>query len=173
LKQYLQTGKSEPIYRQMYDQATEAIKKYLVGHSYPSSYLFLGELPEGKNNPANLSPKMDHLVCFIGGSFALGATEGLPLNKITRMLSDRDKQDVELGKEITRSCYEMYNSTATRLASEIVYFNTKSSNVQGSNQDSHEKDIIIQPRDTHNILRPETVESLFLLWRITGDDKYR
>ncbi|KAG2179971.1 hypothetical protein INT43_003758 [Umbelopsis isabellina] len=173
LKQYLQTGKSEPIYRQMYDQATDAMKKYLIGHSYPSNYLYLGELPEGKNNPSNLSPKMDHLVCFIGGSFALGATEGPSLSKTTKMMSDRDNYDIKLGQEITRSCYEMYNSTATGLASEIVYFNTKSNNVQGSNQDSHEKDIIIQPRDTHNILRPETVESLFLLWRITGDDKYR
>jgi len=25
----------------------------------------------------------------------------------------------------------------------------------------------------HNIQRPETVESLFILWRITGDPKYR
>ena len=25
----------------------------------------------------------------------------------------------------------------------------------------------------HNIQRPETVESLFILWRITGDVKYR
>ena len=25
----------------------------------------------------------------------------------------------------------------------------------------------------HNLLRPETVEALFLLWRTTGDAKYR
>lgn len=25
----------------------------------------------------------------------------------------------------------------------------------------------------HNLLRPETVESLFVLWRTTGDVKYR
>ena len=26
---------------------------------------------------------------------------------------------------------------------------------------------------THNLLRPETVEALFVLWRTTGDVKYR
>ena len=30
-----------------------------------------------------------------------------------------------------------------------------------------------QPLDAHNLLRPETVESLFLLHRITGDKKYQ
>ena len=30
-----------------------------------------------------------------------------------------------------------------------------------------------QPADTHNLLRPETVESLFYLYRLTGEKKYR
>lgn len=33
-------------------------------------------------------------------------------------------------------------------------------------------DIIIKPADRHNLLRPETVESLFILYRITEDPKY-
>lgn len=28
-------------------------------------------------------------------------------------------------------------------------------------------------QDAHNLLRPETLESLFVLWRVTGDAKYR
>ncbi len=28
-------------------------------------------------------------------------------------------------------------------------------------------------QDAHNLLRPETVESLFVLWRVTGDPQYR
>lgn len=173
LKQYLQTNKTEPIYRKMYDQTVDAMKKHLVHYSQPSNYLFLGELPQGRNNPSNVSPKMDHLVCFMGGSFALGATEGPSLKQAAQGLSDRDLEDIRLGKELTRTCYEMYNHTATGLASEIVYFNMQSSNIQGENQDSLEQDIIIQPRDTHCLLRPETVESLFVLWRITGDNVYR
>lgn len=30
-----------------------------------------------------------------------------------------------------------------------------------------------QPADRHNLLRPETVESLFYLYRVTGDRKYQ
>jgi mannosyl-oligosaccharide alpha-1,2-mannosidase len=155
----------------MYDQTVNAMKKYLVRHSQPSEFLFLGELPQGKNSPDHISPKMDHLVCFMGGSFALGATEGPSLKDNQRQLTSQDLEDIRLGEELTRTCYEMYNSTATGLASEIVYFNMQS--VDDASQDSHNHDIIIKPRDTHCLLRPETVESLFLLWRITGDEMYR
>ena len=29
------------------------------------------------------------------------------------------------------------------------------------------------PQDSHNLLRPETMESLFVLWRVTRDSQYR
>lgn len=32
---------------------------------------------------------------------------------------------------------------------------------------------VLQPADRHNLLRPETVESLFYLYRFTKDTKYR
>jgi len=35
------------------------------------------------------------------------------------------------------------------------------------------QDYDIRPNDVHNLQRPETVESLFYMWRITGDDTYR
>jgi len=47
---------------------------------------------------------------------------------------------------------------------EIVHRNTE----PGSKEDLYVKD-----NDAHNLLRPETVESLFVLWRLTGDHKYR
>ncbi len=31
----------------------------------------------------------------------------------------------------------------------------------------------MSPGAAHNLLRPETVEALFVLWRTTGDAKYR
>ncbi|KAJ3494326.1 hypothetical protein NLG97_g4149 [Lecanicillium saksenae] len=35
------------------------------------------------------------------------------------------------------------------------------------------EDFVVKPNDAHNLQRPETVESLFYMWRITGDVKYR
>lgn len=31
----------------------------------------------------------------------------------------------------------------------------------------------LQPKGNRNLLRPETVESLFYMWRVTGEPKYR
>ena len=107
----------------------------------------------------------------------------------------------QTAKELTSTCYQMYERMPLKLSPEIVYFNTDPS---GS------EDIIVKPADTHNLLRPETVErqgffffffiffiifylrsinvaallvfdycrchyyfSLFVLYRITEDDKYR
>lgn len=74
LKQYLQTSKQEPIYLSMWDQALAGIRKHLVTYSFPSNFLIVAERPNGLNRP--LVPKMDHLVCFLPGTIALGATGG-------------------------------------------------------------------------------------------------
>jgi len=45
--------------------------------------------------------------------------------------------------------------------------------LDGGNKNSEfVNDIIIKHADRHNLLRPETVESLFILYRITEDPKY-
>jgi mannosyl-oligosaccharide alpha-1,2-mannosidase len=38
---------------------------------------------------------------------------------------------------------------------------------------SWRKDFVVKSNDQHNLQRPETLESLFYMWRITGDIKYR
>src|SRR5271170_7510452 len=104
LKQYLQTSMSEPVYRTMYDHAMNGVKRHLVGYSYPSQFTFVGELPQGISS-ATLSPKMDHLVCFLGGNFALGATEGKTLLQAKEKgWTVRQQEDLDLGEAITRSC---------------------------------------------------------------------
>lgn len=42
----------------------------------------------------------------------------------------------------------------------------------GNKSSKYLNDIIIKRADRHNLLRPETVESLFVLYRITEDPKY-
>ncbi len=48
---------------------------------------------------------------------------------------------------------------ATGLAPEIAFFNTDAN--------SHQDDIVVKDSDAHNLLRPETVESLFIMYRLT------
>lgn len=164
LKQYLQTSQQEPVYYDMYKESLDGVKKYLTGYSKPNNLLFIGEKENGLNSP--LSNKMDHLVCFYGGLVSLGATNGLPLQEAQKLPDwNQEKQaDFEFGEKLTYTCYRMYKDTPTGLAPEIVVFNT---------DDTKSRDFYIKPLDKHNLQRPETVESLFYLYRLTGDEKWR
>ncbi|KAK3841428.1 MAG: glycoside hydrolase, partial [Linnemannia gamsii] len=176
IKQYLQTGQKEKVYKEMYDKAIAGIKKHLLGRTTPNNLLFVGEI--SKYNPKQLSPKMDHLVCFLGGTLALGSTNGHPLTSLPQAragFSRVQESDFRMGEELTESCYEMYRQTETGLAAEIVYWVQNEEQVRGKTAQQHApgSDFIVNDRDGHNWLRPETVESLFYLWRTTGDEKYR
>lgn len=164
LKQYLQTNNEEPIYWNMYRESVDGVKKHLTRQSYPNKLTFIGELDHGING--EFSSKMDHLVCFYGGLLAVGATNGLTYDEAKKLPNwDEDKEsDFQLGEQLTYTCYKMYHDVPTGLSPEIVVFN-----------EDHEKDFdfMIKKLDRHNLQRPETVESLFYLFRLTGDEKYR
>ncbi len=82
---------------------------------------------------------MDHLVCFLGGNLALGATEGKTLAEARKKgWTVKQQADLDLGEELTRSCFEMYNMTQTGIAPEIVKFNTDTTKTE---------DITIKPND--------------------------
>ncbi|ONH66656.1 Mannosyl-oligosaccharide 1,2-alpha-mannosidase [Cyberlindnera fabianii] len=164
LKQYLQTEEREPVYNTMYQESVRGMKDNLLRKSRPNGLAFLGELENGING--RFSNKMDHLVCFIGGLFALGATEGLTLEQARKssQWNQLKEEDMMLAKDITHTCWQMYERTATGLSPEIVVFNT---------HDTSTEDFYIKPNDKHCLQRPETVESLFILYRITKDPIYR
>ncbi|KAF9918501.1 mannosyl-oligosaccharide alpha-1,2-mannosidase [Lobosporangium transversale] len=176
IKQYLQTSKTQHVFKEMYDHAIAGVKKHLIGRTIPNHLLFIGEI--FKYSPSNLSPKMDHLVCFLGGTMALASTEGRSFDNKTfprSTLSQTGEEDFRIGEELTEACYEMYNQTETGLAPEIVYWVKSEDQLVGRSDVEHTpgSDFIINNADGHNWLRPETVESLFYMWRFTGDEKYR
>ncbi|WWD18947.1 hypothetical protein CI109_103403 [Kwoniella shandongensis] len=177
LKQWLQTDRQEPVYRDMYDEAMGGIKKHLIGQSKTSGLIFTQELhparhPKDQSQTWQVVPKQDHLVCFLGGSFILGVTEGGKREVDWTKLEEKDMEDFIVGKGIVESCMKTHD-TATGLAPEIAMW------VQWSNDKPEMVDWYIKPNqqgvliDGRNILRPETVESLFLAYRSTGDEKYR
>uniref|UniRef100_H3CI25 alpha-1,2-Mannosidase n=1 Tax=Tetraodon nigroviridis TaxID=99883 RepID=H3CI25_TETNG len=147
LKQWIQGGKTEDTLLEDYLQAIDGVKKHLVRQTGPSRLTFVGELSHNSFNP-----KMDHLVCFLPGTLALGAHNGLP------------GDHMDLAVKLMETCYQMYKQMETGLSPEIAHFNL---------QASDRRDIYVKPADRHNLLRPETVESLFYLYRFTKDTKYR
>ncbi|XP_045081660.1 endoplasmic reticulum mannosyl-oligosaccharide 1,2-alpha-mannosidase-like isoform X2 [Coregonus clupeaformis] len=147
LKQWIQGGKKETELLEDYLQALEGVKKNLLKKSSPNRLTFVGELSHGQ-----FSPKMDHLVCFLPGTLALGVHHGLPADHM------------ELAKQLMETCYQMYAQMETGLSPEIVHFNMHEGSI---------RDVDVKLADRHNLLRPETVESLFYLYRFTKDRKYR
>ncbi|KAM5587689.1 mannosyl-oligosaccharide 1,2-alpha-mannosidase MNS3 [Rosa sericea] len=161
----------------MYEEAMKGVRHRLVRKSIPNGLVFVGELPYGSDG--DFSPKMDHLVCFLAGTLALGATKGITKEKAMRdnLLNFEDMENLKLAEDLAKTCFEMYSVTSTGLAPEIAYFHTEEfsdGGLDGGNKSSkYLNDIIIKRADRHNLLRPETVESLFVLYRITEDPKYR
>nr|XP_060613211.1 endoplasmic reticulum mannosyl-oligosaccharide 1,2-alpha-mannosidase [Anolis sagrei ordinatus] len=148
LKQWIQGGKKENTLLEDYVKGIEGVKAHLLRKSQPKRLTFVGELAHGR-----FSAKMDHLVCFLPGALALGAHNGLPADHMT------------LAAELAETCYQMYAQVETGLSPEIVHFNLHAQ--------KDRKDVEIKAADRHNLLRPETVESLFYLYRFTGDKKYQ
>ncbi|XP_032597160.1 mannosyl-oligosaccharide alpha-1,2-mannosidase IA isoform X2 [Drosophila grimshawi] len=146
LKAWLQSGQTDEEAREMYDDAMLAIIDRMVRTS-PNGLTYVSDLKFDR-----LEHKMDHLACFSGGLFALGAT--------TRQNELTDKY-MEVGKGLTNTCHESYIRTPTQLGPEAFRFS-----------DAAEARAL-RSQEKYYILRPETFESYFVLWRLTHDQKYR
>ncbi|KAJ3588746.1 hypothetical protein NHX12_009600, partial [Muraenolepis orangiensis] len=148
LKQWIQGGKTEDSLLEDYLHALEGVRKHLLRQSGPNKLTFVGELSHNRFNP-----KMDHLVCFLPGTLALGVHHGLP------------GDHMDLAQQLMETCHQMYVQMETGLSPEIAQFNLPPSD---SGPDIH-----VKTPDRHNLLRPETVESLFYLHRFTHNPKYQ
>ena len=186
IKQYLQTSEGEPIYLDMWNEVLEGIKKYLITYTRHSSLTVLAERQSGLDQ--SLTPKMDHLVCFIPGTIALAVTGGQSVAEAKARLGSewtaKQDEDLRLAEELMKTCWGMYKTTSTGLAPEISYFNIdsparsyspniKSAEINWEKDTEWKGDYDIHTNDVHNLQRPETVESLFYMYRITRNPMYR
>lgn len=151
LKQWIQTGKTKDWLKNDYLIAVEGMKKHLLRYSKPQGLAFVGSL-SSMSPRASFRNEMEHLSCFLPGTLALGVLHGL------------DPSHLQLAAELGTSCYKMYESMPTGLSPEIAIFST----------DAKANRVITAPYHAqYNIHRPETIESLFYLYRATGEQKYR
>ncbi|KAJ6608839.1 glycoside hydrolase [Mycena sp. CBHHK59/15] len=185
LKQYLQTDRMEPVYKEMYDDAMQGIHDHLVKQTPTRQVTYIAELLPQSWDDWKTSwapqPKQEHLACFLAGSLMLGATTAGARTPHTVVsvpprlneLSSRGLRDWKTGVALLEGCMDTHR-TATGLSPEGVTFRTEADPaggdrdwyINGANQAS-------PPYDARYMLRPEIVESLFLAWRLTGDTRYR
>ena len=93
------------------------------------------------------SLQMDHLVCFWPGTLALAIQEDV-------LPSDPFLKEAHL---ILKACLKMH-VPPHNIAPEISSLS--------------ETDMYIKHQDAHNLLRPETLESLYMMWSLTKDEWY-
>ncbi|XP_055605865.1 mannosyl-oligosaccharide alpha-1,2-mannosidase IA isoform X1 [Uranotaenia lowii] len=146
LKAWIQSGHEDEEAREMYDDAMQAIIQHMIRTSQ-GGLTYVSDMKFDR-----LEHKMDHLACFAGGLFGLGGTT---LN------NQYSEKYLEIGEGLTNTCHESYVRTYTRLGPEAFRFND---GVEAKALKSQEK---------YYILRPETFESYFVMWRLTHDQKYR
>ena len=129
--------------RQQFDATIRTVRQKL--HRRDGAALFIADSQGGK-----VSNSMWHLACFAGGMYALGGATAANETEAGAYLAD--------AKDITATCRGGYASQPTGLGPERMTFSGGA---------------IGAAKEKEYILRPETAESFFYLWRTTHDSKYR
>ena len=135
-------------YKRMYITAVDTMLETLYKKNEYSNLYYIAEIDKN-----NFLAKMDELACFVGGNLALASYRNITGD------SKKSEKYLNAAIELTETCYQMWHETKSGLAPEYVIF-SKNGMHPGGGADYY-------------LLRPETVESLFYLYRITNNEKYR
>lgn len=76
-----------------------------------------------------------------------------------------EQSHMKLAEDLLQTCYTLYEQQGTGIGPERVSFFTQ------TNKLSRDKDFLVL--STRYLLRPETIESLFVLYRKTHNELYR
>lgn len=166
-KMHLLLGGLEPVYKKLYKSSMDTVKTNLLFRPMlPDNrdILFVGSASVNWNK-VTLRPEGQHLSCFAGGMFLLGG----------RLFSI--PADENIGARLTQGCVYAYDAFPTGIMPEIFEMVTCQS-VEGCEWDEDRwkregNDGL--PRGFSRVrvssygLRPEAIESVFILYRTTGN----
>ncbi len=186
-KEYALLGGLSEMYRDLYDGSMNtAIKHAFFRPMVPDDVdiLISGDVHADSPDQVTLEPKGQHLGCFTGGMLGLGG----------RLFNN--PEHVSLGRKLVDGCIWAYNALPFGMMPETFHMvpcplDGPCSWEEGkwhygvmsmmSGEDSRSATEVIADRrlppgftdigDTRYILRPEAIESVFILYRITGDRK--
>ncbi|KPI44291.1 Endoplasmic reticulum mannosyl-oligosaccharide 1,2-alpha-mannosidase [Cyphellophora attinorum] len=178
VKTHLLYGAVDDSYARMWAAALPQLKKHILFRPQApnnADLLFPGEIMTFKDLPQSFSGKVEHLSCFLGGLFALSS----------RTVID-NTEDIEIAAKLTNGCVWAYESTASGIMPDTVVFepcppsNPKctwnelsfAANTRKHGDATLPKGFIKVERPEY-LLRPEAIESVFYMYRITGDEIWR
>lgn len=159
-------------YKKMYLRAMEVVTEYILFRPMlpkREDILFAGTTFVHDDGGIQLVPEGQHLHCFLGGMFAVGG----------RLFGDQ--QHVSIGERLARGCAWVYNSFPTGLMPEyfslLECHSLKACSWNESLWDKEGNKSLTKgfrhARDPRYQLRPEAIESIFILYRITGQEDLR
>lgn len=165
-KMYALLGGLDQSYQTMWRVSMEVVVKNMLFRPMTpknADVLFTGDVRISKGQP-ELSHESQHLSCFVGGMFGLGG-------KLFQM-----EDHVNRGERLARGCGWAYSSFSNGVMPEI--FNLLPCDSMEECKWDEEKweaegdknlpKGFKNARDARYILRPEAIESIFLLYRMTG-----
>ncbi|KAF5572459.1 mannosyl-oligosaccharide alpha-1 2-mannosidase 1B [Fusarium pseudoanthophilum] len=169
-KMHALLGGLDENYETMYRTAAAVIIKHLLYRPMlpnQEDVLFLGDARV--NEKIELSTESQHLTCFAGGMFALAG-------KLFNI-----EQHVNIGERLARGCAWAYSAFPTGIMPEIfdlVSCPTLSPCEWNETLWKPQTNQKLPPgflhaRDPRYILRPEAIESVFIMYRLTGDAKWQ
>ncbi|KAH3968517.1 alpha-1,2-Mannosidase [Parastagonospora nodorum] len=186
-KQYLLLGGLNDQYRRLYEGAMKPAKEHLFFRPLipqNQNILISGTVRTSTLGTVKLDPEGQHLTCFAGGMVALGA-------KIFNRTEDMD-----VARKLVDGCIWAYDSMPTGVMPEtfkaipckgeedckwstdrwheVLKKSSSIEYVEGSDVRELIESAGLQPgftsiEDPRFLLRPEAIESVFILYRITGD----
>lgn len=188
-KMHILLGGVEPAYKNMYDKATAAaIKHTMYRPMTPGNADLLMTGFVRVEGEAHLDSELQHLACFAGGMFALG---GKVFNK---------PDHLTIGRKITDTCFWAYRNSPAGIMPEVSHL-YKCANTTGDcpwSEEAWKEDIASRAslsgeekdpsqnianlrlpkgftsiEDRRYILRPEAIESVFVMYRTTGQQQWQ
>ncbi|KAH8682247.1 family 47 glycosyl hydrolase [Xylariales sp. PMI_506] len=171
-KLYMILGGLEPMYETLYRGAMNATINHLLFRPMlpnQDDILFTGEASVASGKTV-LATESQHLSCFTGGMFGLGGK----IFNITKHL--------DIGEKLTRGCAWAYSMFPTGIMPELFSL-VKCPTLEacpwdeelwGSQASSRNLPKGFRnARDPRYLLRPEAVESVFLMYRMTGNEEFQ
>lgn len=148
LKGWIQSGKKDQQLRFHYNEAIEGVTQLLLMKNKRSGWQFLGELMKKR-----VIHSMQTLTCFAPGMMFLDLYHS---NNQSAYRQQMNRRNERVARSVLYTCFMMCNSTTSGLPPESCSF-------------SELKGMTISQRLKHYALRPEIIESFFLLKEVTGD----
>ncbi|PAA66195.1 hypothetical protein BOX15_Mlig003946g1 [Macrostomum lignano] len=153
VKKCLYSKNPDPKCTRDYTAALDSIMKCMTVQVSPVSDLLCVvnvKKPCYAKQQLNATCTMEHLTCFLGGTYALAY-----------MMNPHRTDWLRFAERITHTCYLSYFHSPIGLGPEIFKYNATSRKFEAD------------PDRDFYILRPETIESIYYLHYVTGHKKYR